>query len=209
MKSVTICALLGVLSLSFCGYVRAEDTAAAPAPAAAAPAADTPGPKAAATLQERMASAIKTQIAAAEKLLTQANEEMAKPDDKRDAAKSFRLKLSAARAYMKIAQTAKTDAARLKADEKKAFMDQYEQPNREKATQLFLELAAAAKEKKDYANAIAFYQEVLAMDPKNAAATDGLKAIADAMKPAPATTGTAGKGNGNWTNTWGGGRRYY
>jgi len=107
---------------------------------------------------------------------------MAKPDGKRDAKKADMLKSNAAKAYIAAALAAVRGAATLKADEKQPFLDQYDKPNREKAIGILLDLADAAKSKKRSQEAITLYKQVLQIDPKNQAATDGIKAVQDSMK---------------------------
>jgi cytochrome c-type biogenesis protein CcmH/NrfG len=102
--------------------------------------------------------------------------------------------MNAARLYVQAAGKAKANAGQLAKEDKQAFLDQYEQPNREKAITLFLELAAATKEKKDYTDAIGLYNTVLKIDPKNATAVAGIKAVQDEMKTAQANPGNGSQG---------------
>jgi len=221
MKFVMVCSLVSALSCGIGTYVYGADgatataTSGASAPAAAAPAPAAPAPAAPAATgtapaaqpsgdpeKDKMIAANNTQVAAAEKLLSQSDEESAKAEGTRDAAKALRLKISAAQAYMKIAQTAKANATRLKEDERPAFLDQCDKPNRDKAISMFLELAGAAKEKKSYSTATTYYKNVLTLDPKNTAATDGLKAIADEKKAAAATPAAGAPAPGGNTGGW-------
>jgi hypothetical protein len=173
--------------------------AAPPAPAAApaAPAVETPSAATAKTTLEKAAAEINAQVAAAEKLVKLFNEELAKPEDKRDLKRINGLKLNAAYAYMRAAQKAKFYAPRIKDDARQSFLDQYEKPNRENAIALLQELAAAAMEKKDYRNALALYNNILGIDPKNAAATEAIKKINEEIKTAKANGSNSAGGGTN------------
>jgi len=187
MKSVMTASLVAVLALCLAAGAWAEDTvnanAATPAVGGDKPAA---APIKNVALDKTVAD-VGAQVTQAEKLLKLAEEELAKPEDKRDAKKAQQLKMNAALAYLRAAQKAKGFSVRLKEDERPAFLDQYDKPNREKAVSLLLELADAAKAKKAYTDALALYKEVLGMDPKNASATEGIKAVLEEMKIAKAT----------------------
>jgi tetratricopeptide (TPR) repeat protein len=201
MKSVMTASLVAVLALCLAAGAWAEDTvnanAATPAVGGDKPAA---APVKNVALDKTVAD-VGAQVTQAEKMLKLAEEELAKPEDKRDARKSpQQLKLNAALAYLRAAQKAKGFSIRLKEDERPAFLDQYDKPNREKAVSLLLELADAAKAKKAYADALAFYKEVLGMDPKNAAAEAGIKAILEEMKTAKATGSNNVGGSSDKTN---------
>jgi len=167
----------------------------ATASGAAAPATGTD----ATGLDPKIAKAVKPvedQIAQAEKVMKLYNDEMAKPDDKRNVGTANGYKMSAARFYLAAALKAKNVGAQFsKAEDKQTILDQFEKPNREKAVQLFLELADAAHQKKDLNSAVSLYKQVLTIDPQNAAATAGLKQIDDEAKAAKAG-GTGPKSSG-------------
>jgi tetratricopeptide (TPR) repeat protein len=200
MKLAIVGGLVGVLALGLAAMAWGGETPSTPAPGAPVP--GTPAPKEDKT--DKAAAGVKEQVALAEKLLKQCEEETAKPENKQDAKKIVNLKTSAAKAYLAAAMQAKRGAALFsKADEKQAFLDQYEKPNRDKAISILLELAEAAKAKKHYQEAIALYKEVLQIDPKNSAAESGLKATLEEIKAGNKTdtksktgsgTGTGGKG---------------
>ena len=165
-----------LLAFGMAAVAWGEDAPAAPAP--------TPPKeeKKVVDKSEIAAAAVKNQVAIAEKLMQQVSEEMAKPDGKRDAKKVDGLKLKAADTYVVAALAAVRGAATLKPDEKQPFLDLYDKPNREKAIGILLELADAAKSKKRNQEATTLYKRVLQIDPKNQAATDGIKAVQDALK---------------------------
>jgi tetratricopeptide (TPR) repeat protein len=193
MKSLMAASFVGVLVLCLVASAWGEDGANTAAPAAAVPTGDKPaGAVVKNAAADKVAAEVTTKVTAAEKLLKLNEEEMAKPEDKRDLKKANGLKMNAALAYFQAAQKAKGFSVRLKDDEKAPFLDQYDKPNREKAVSILLELADAAKTKKDYANALALYKEVLQMDPKNASAEAGIKAITEEMKTVKAGTSNGG-----------------
>jgi tetratricopeptide (TPR) repeat protein len=203
MKSLMMGGVAVALALALAAGAYAEvqgqpgddGKAGAPAAAPAAPAVETPTAATAKTALEKAAAEINAQVAAAEKLVKLFNEEMAKPEDKRDPKRINGLKLNAAHAYLRAAQKAKYHAPRFKDDARQSFLDQYEKPNRENAIALLQELAAAAMEKKDYHDALALYNNILGIDPQNAAATEAIKKINEEMKTARA----------NGSNSTGGG----
>jgi tetratricopeptide (TPR) repeat protein len=178
MKSAVIGCLAAAFLLTFGLTITAwgGETPGAPAPGTT-PKADPKVDKA-----EKAAALIKEQMAKAEKLLQQASDEMAKPDGKRDAKKADGLKVAAANMYVAAALAANRAAATLKEDEKQAFLDQYDKPNRDKAIGIFLELADAAKANRRWQEATGYYNKVLQIDPKNQAAVDGIKAVQTEMK---------------------------
>lgn len=194
MKSLMMRGVAVALALTWAAGAYAEvqgqpgdaDKAGAPAAAPAAPAVENPTPAAAKTTMEKVTAEINAQVATAEKLVKLFNEEMAKPEEKRDQKKINGLKQNAAQAYLRAAQKAKYYAPRFKDDARQPFLDQYEKPNRENALALLQELADAATEKKDYRDALALYNDILRIDPKNAAATKAIKEINQEMKTAKA-----------------------
>jgi len=205
MKSLMMGGVAVALALALAAGAYAEvqgqpgddGMAGAPAAAPAAPAVETPTAATAKTALEKAAAEINAQVAAAEKLVKLFNEEMAKPEDKRDLKRINGLKLNAAYAYMRAAQKAKFYAPRIKDDARQSFLDQYEKPNRENAIALLQELAAAAVEKKGYRDALALYNNILGIDPKNAAATEAIKKINEEIKTAKANGSNSAGGGTN------------
>jgi hypothetical protein len=198
MRSIMRGSLALVLVLGIAGIAMAE-APAEPGAAVVAPAGDAAGtaaPAAGNDAKTEKASApvkkILTQIETAQKLC---DEEAAKPTDKQDPKKVRSMKEAIARLYLTAAQTAKTQSATFKGDEKQAFLDQFDKPNREKAVSLLLELANDSLTKKDYRNAGSIAKQVLALDPKNAEAEALLKKIAEEMAAA-AKTGSKTGGSG-------------
>ncbi|MBE3096760.1 MAG: hypothetical protein IMZ44_06465 [Planctomycetes bacterium] len=186
------------------GDIKAPAVApAAGAPAAPAAAAEgvTPAAGPDTAKLEKAAGPVKdvlAQIAKVQKLL---DDELAKPDAKRDAKKIPNFKEGIARLYLTAAQKAKVQsqsAIFTKAEDKQAFLEQYEKPNREKAIALLFELANEALGKKDYRSAEALGRQILILDPKNAEAGAFLKSIAEekaaALKAGAKNTG-AGSGD--------------
>lgn len=203
MKSVMHGGLALVLVLGLSGIAAAEvhwkggdapttdgaATSGAPAPGATFPAdstaGGTPAPAGGANVKlEKVAAPVKkvlTRVEAAQKQL----EEATKAIEKQNAAKLRGLKETIAGLYLTAAQTAKAQSATFKGDDKQAFLDQYDKPNREKAISLLLELANEALAMKDYRNADSLARRALAIDPKNTDIEALLKKIAE-EKAAPA-----------------------
>jgi len=178
MKSAVVGGLAAAFLLVFglAAVAWGEEAPAAPAPT---PPKDE---KKVVDKAEKAAAPIKAQMAAADKLLQLATEEMAKPDGKRDVRKADGLKLKAANTYVAAALAANRAAAGLKAEEKQAFLSTYDLPNREKAISILMELADAAKFNRRWQEATNYYKQILAIDPKNQAAADGIKAVQEGMK---------------------------
>lgn len=212
MKCVMHAGLALALVLGFTAIVMAEEavlpwkTGDAPkADAPAAPAAPATGDAAAGattpadgttaaggaiTKVERAAAPVKKILAQVEVAQKQIDEETAKPAEKQNPLKLRGLKETIARSYLTAAQTAKAQSGAFKGDEKQAFLDQYDKPNREKAISLILELARDAEMKKDYRNAEALTKQALSLDPNNADAQILLKQITDEKTPAAKSTKT-------------------
>lgn len=215
MRSILYSGLALVLAWGFTGIAPAEDAAsksgdapktdvpaAPPAPAApaapgaaAAPGAPAPAATGADPRTEKAAAPIKETLAQIEKPQKALSDESAKPAEKQDAKKIAQIKESIARLYLTAAQKAKFQCASFKGDDKQAFLDQYEKPNREKAISLLFELANDALAKKDFRNAESLAKQILAIDPKNAEAQAFIKRIAEekvAAAKAGAKTGSGG-----------------
>jgi tetratricopeptide (TPR) repeat protein len=151
---------------------------------------------------EKAAKPVLDQVAQAEKVLKLFETEMAKPEEKRNVQQAQNFKATAARFYLAAALKAKqASALLLKKEDKEAFSEQYEKPNREKAIAILLELADAAMGKKDYKQAMGLYKDVLAADPKNEAALEGIKKIQAEVAAGAGKTGSGSSGGGsNTTN---------
>jgi hypothetical protein len=143
---------------------------------------------------EKAAAPVKKVLAQADAFQKQIETELAMPDDKKNPAKIRTAKESIVRLYMSAALTAKAQSSSLKGDEKQAFMDQYEKPNRDKAIDLMLELATDSLNKQDYRSAESITKQVLGIDPRSGQAEALLKRITDEKKAA-AKAGSAGSGN--------------
>jgi hypothetical protein len=210
MKSVMVGMLVCLMTIGFAaaawgadipssGAGAAAATAPPPAAAPAKPAVQTPAAAPKESRIDKTITEIKAQVAVADKFMAQHDEEMAKPDDKKDLKKALTAELNAAQAYYRAALKAKGNSAFVtKADEKQTFLDTYEKPNRDKAISLMLELAATAKEKKAYPDAHNLYAEVLKMDPKNATALAGIKAVDEEARLA--RMNPTGKSTGGGSN---------
>lgn len=200
MRYLALSGVAATVALWLAGGAWAEpagQTANAERAAVATPGAAPGVPPVAApkNILERAAEEVKTQVAAAEKLLKLSEEEMAKPENRRDARRASALKLNAAQTYLRAAQKAKSYTPRLKEEDRQAFLSEYERPNREKAVALLLELAKAAMDKNDLRTALALYGEVLKIDPGNATAQAAAKKLTEEIKTAKSGGSTGGGSN--------------
>jgi hypothetical protein len=225
MKSFVLVCLVGVLALGLAGTARAEDNnagkAATGTPAVTTP--DTPATPAKQTRVERAAAEVKVQVDLAEKAMKAAADEMAKPEDKRNAKTVQNCKMLAAVAYYHASTLAKRLAGNFaKTDDKEGFLAEHEKTNLDKAVSILLELAQEARTKKDFKTAQGLYTQVLQWDPSNAIAKAGLEGLQKDMKTAQSAGGSSdnnlnnqknyqgykGSYNGSSWNTWSGGGGY-
>ena len=126
----------------------------------------------------RIAKPIEAKVAEADRALALINKENEKPAEKRNAAAIISLKERQASFYLGAALAARLGTAQVaKPELKAAVLDQFEKPNKQKAIDLWNELAVAAAEKKDFAKAEAYCKRILAIDPENQPAKDALAAI--------------------------------
>jgi hypothetical protein len=126
---------------------------------------------------------IKGRIASAEKQLEMYSKEMARPEKDRNLQAASDYQKQAAQYYGEAVLKARSIAAQFKnAEDKQVIVDQYEKPALEKAIGLYLQMAGAAMAlpKKNTVSALAFYKEILNLDPDNAIAKQGIKDIHDA-----------------------------
>ncbi|KPJ72648.1 MAG: hypothetical protein AMS14_07415 [Planctomycetes bacterium DG_20] len=147
----------------------------------------------------RVVKPIEAKIEAAEKIMEAYEKEMEKPAEKRNERLLLGCKTRAAEAYLGAAMAATKGIGMVKEDSHKAALkQQYEEPNRKKAIDMFLELAVAAYDKGDLRTAVAYYKRVLSVDKENADAKEGLVKIARQVKEA-AESGkkTGSKGGGS------------
>jgi tetratricopeptide (TPR) repeat protein len=212
MKRLMLAALVAMFVLGLASWARAEglfkDDAKKEEPAAkaAAPAAGQAEP-AVAPAKDLLSAAVKKRmddkIAMAEKMLQAAKDELAKPEGKADVKKADGFKLRASQQYYGASLDAKAAVASAKKDDKAAISEQFEKPNKDKATEILLALGDAAAAKKDIKGAVAFYKQVLSIDPENVTAKDKLKALAEEAAKANANTkGNGSKGGSDSTNRY-------
>ncbi|MBM4017788.1 MAG: hypothetical protein FJ288_05580 [Planctomycetes bacterium] len=206
MRHVMVGALVGVLALGLAAGAWSQAVpwkAGADKPAAATEvqsegAAPAAAPDAAKL--EKVAAPVKEALAQIEKAQKTLDDEMSKPNEKRDAKKILGLREGIARMYLTAAQKAKVQsqsALLSKPEERQALLDQYEKPNREKAISLLMELANESLSKNDFAGAEARVRQILVIDPKNAEALELLKKIAEAKVAAAKAAKQGGAGSGD------------
>ena len=131
----------------------------------------------------RLIKPVEKEVGLAEKALKDIDKEMEKPAEKRNNAKILQLKESAAGHYLNaalLAQKAVNSVTKEKL--KTGITDQHLTPNRQKSVDLYLELAATARDRNDLRRAVALYNKVLQIDPQNTAAQDALKQIEEQNK---------------------------
>lgn len=127
----------------------------------------------------RVVKPIEAKLAAVEKIMKVYDKEMEKTAEKRSERLLLRCKARAGEAYLGAALAAKKALNLVKKESHKAAIKkEYEEPNRNKAIDIFLELGTLAHDKGDLRMAVAYYKRILAIDKQNAQAKEGITKIA-------------------------------
>ena len=198
--------ILGLAILLVAGSSAYVSSGAAPAPATSTPA---PAPAAATTsatvpslpgVDPKVAEAVKPTLEVmtlGAKALELYDEEMAKPDKTRNAAQAITFKHSAARFYLSAMQKAKAAEAQFKnAADIQFIADRFENPCREKAAVLLLDLAVDARQKNDLRGALGFYKQVQQLQPANETAKSAIQEIEAILKNPLSTSPAASTSSG-------------
>jgi len=123
----------------------------------------------------RVVKPIEAKLQAAQKLMATYEKEMAKDLEKRNQRLLVSCRAHAAEKYLGAAMAATRGIKMLKNESHKAAVkQQFEQSSRNKAIDLFLDLATSAHAKGDLRWAVAYYKRVLAVDKEHAEAKEGL-----------------------------------
>ena len=148
---------------------------------------------------KRIVKPIEAKLEAAQKMMATHDKEMEKAAEKRNERLLLTCKTRVAENYLGAATAAKKGVNLVKKESQKAAIkQQFEEPNRKKAIDIFLDLATAAHAKRDIRMAVAYYKRILAIDRENAEAKEGLVKIAQVLKES-AQSGKKGgtKGGGS------------
>jgi len=131
----------------------------------------------------RVVKPIEAKLAAVEKIMKVYDKEMEKTAEKRSERLLLSCKARAGEAYLGAALAAKKGLNLVKKESHKAAIkQQYEEPNRKKAIDIFLELGTLAHDKGDLRMAVGYYKRILAIDKQNAQAREGLTKIAQEVQ---------------------------
>ena len=186
MRRLIPAVVVGIVTFSLATALFAKEAADAPAGSLKA---DLPG-----SLYTRAIVPIEAKVAQAEKVMQAYDKEMEKPEAKRNAARLASCKEKAAALYHAAAVQAKTAGGLMKKEEHKTLVkQQYEDPNRQKAVEMLLELAADAERKKDMRKTVTLYKMILAIDPDNTQAKETLTRLAKSLKKPTGKTSTDNK----------------
>ncbi len=152
----------------------------------------------------RVMKPIEAQIALAEKAMQPYEKEMQKPEEKRRQALLIKCKERAAACYLGASTAAKGALRLVKKDSHKAAIkQQYEEPNREKAIDIYLELALDAHTSGDLRRTVGYYKKVLSIDRENTQAKQALIKLAEQYKQAMKDKKKGGsKGGGDMKGDW-------
>ncbi len=144
----------------------------------------------------RLVKPIEAKIEAAKKAMELHDKEMQKPVDKRNPKLLLACKERAATSYVGASLAAKKGANRHRDDRlKNAIKEQFQEPNQQKAIDIYLELAMKAQEANDMRRAIGYYRRILQIDKENNQAKEALTQIAKQLKE-NARTGRGGRSTG-------------
>lgn len=133
----------------------------------------------------RVMKPIEAQITLAEKAMEPYNKEMEKPEEKRRQDLLIKCKERAAACYLGASTAAKKALRLVKKDSHKAALkQQFEDPNKEKAIDIYLELALDAHGSGDLRRTVAYYKRVLSLDRENAQAKQGIIKLAEQYRQA-------------------------
>jgi len=146
----------------------------------------------------RVVKPIEAKLAAVEKIMKVYDKEMEKTAEKRSERLLLSCRVRAGEAYLGAALAAKKALNLVKQEShKSAIKKQYEEPNRKKAIDIFLELGTLAHDKGDLRMAVGYYRRILAIDKENAQAKEGLTKIAKEVQESKSSgKKKGGKGTG-------------
>ena len=147
----------------------------------------------------RIIKPIQAKLEAAQKIMATYDKEMTKAAEKRNQRLLLNCRTRAAENYLGAATAAKRGVNLVKKESQKAAIkQQFEEPNRKKAIDIFLDLGTNAHAKGDIRLAVAYYKRILAIDKENAEAKEGLTKIAQAIRESAQAAKKGGaKGGGS------------
>ncbi len=148
-----------------------------------------------AAMYDRLIKPIEVKVDQAAKIMEKYTKEKEKPAEKQNLALLAACREQAAGTYLAASLAAKKAVGAVKNEEQKAAItQQYDDPNRQKAIDIYLELASEAMDKKDVRKAVAYYKKVLAIDKDNTTAKEALTKLEQDLKEAAKTNKKGGKG---------------
>jgi len=152
----------------------------------------------------RVVKPIETRIALAKKAMEPYEKEMQKDAEKRRQHVLIKCKERAASCYLSASYSAKKAVRLVKKDSLKAALkEQYEEPNKQKAIDIYLELALDAHTEGNLRRAVGYYKQILKIDPENADARDALTKLAEQYRQALEDAKKGGsKGGGETEKPW-------
>ncbi len=158
-------------------------------------------------LYRRAVKPIEDQMEQAKKFEKMYEEEMAKPEDKRNVKKAETFRERAAATYVGAILKAKRGQIMIRDDAQKAAVKaQYQDACTNRAAGIYADMATARHEAGDLRGAAAYYQKIQKFDPENEVAKNGLEALKkEAQQKAKdaAGGGSSGGGAGDNERTWG------
>lgn len=152
---------------------------------------------------DRLIKPIEAKVDQAAKIMEKYTKEKEKPAEKQNQGLLSACKEQAAAAYLAASLAAKKAVGSVKNEEQKAAItQQFDDPNRQKAIDIYLELASEAMEKKDIRKAAAYYKKVLSIDKDNATAKEALTKLAQELKEAGKTKKGSKGGGSDEDRSW-------
>jgi hypothetical protein len=146
----------------------------------------------------RLIKPIEAKIEDAEKMQKMLDKEKAKPAGRQNPRVLLGCKERMATHYVGASVAAKNASNRVREDHlKKAIKQQYQQPNEQKAIDIYLELAMKAQDDGNVRGAVGYYKRILKIDNDNTQAKEALTKIAKDLQQRSRTGGSRSKGGGS------------
>jgi len=145
----------------------------------------------------RLIKPIEDKLADVAKAMEAYEKEMAKPVGRQNPRVLLACKERAATLYLGASLAAKNAVNRLREEPlKNAVKQQYQQPNEQKAVDIYLELAMKAQDEGNLRAAVGYYQRILKVDRDNTQAKEALTKIAKELQQ-KSQTGSKSSGGGS------------
>ena len=145
----------------------------------------------------RLIKPIEAKLEDVEKAMAAYEKEKAKPVGRQNPRLLLACKERAATFYLGASLAAKNAVNRVREDHlKSAIKQQYQEPNEQKAIDIYLELAMKAQDENNVRGAVGYYKRILSIDKENGEAKQALTKIAKELQQ-KARSGSKSQGGGS------------